>query len=158
MISGCCREADENCALLSCYAASGGNFLPTFRHNLSVPFSGGALTTYRSHFQAPPLKMGPIGYAQTSVRDYHCSLRNDPEERTSQTSSRPAKWDLRRNNSTGKGDSPVTLVLPYQCHSIGYPFALSSFTSTLSIRTSGRCQRGLPTQVMLFLEVGDSPT
>ena len=25
------REVGENCALLSCYAASSGNFLPTFR-------------------------------------------------------------------------------------------------------------------------------
>ena len=34
------READENCALLGYYAASRGNFLPTFRDNLSVPSSG----------------------------------------------------------------------------------------------------------------------
>ena len=27
----------ENCALLGCYAASGGNSLPTFLDNLSVP-------------------------------------------------------------------------------------------------------------------------
>jgi hypothetical protein len=33
------REVDENCALLGYYAASSGNFLPTFRDNLSVPFS-----------------------------------------------------------------------------------------------------------------------
>ena len=31
----------ENCALLGYYAASTGNFLPTFRHNLLVPSSGG---------------------------------------------------------------------------------------------------------------------
>jgi len=30
----------ENCALLGYYAASNGNFLPTFRDNLSVPSSG----------------------------------------------------------------------------------------------------------------------
>ena len=28
------READENCAILGYYAASGGNFSPTFRDNL----------------------------------------------------------------------------------------------------------------------------
>jgi hypothetical protein len=33
------REEDENCALLRHYAASSGNFLPTFRDNLSVPSS-----------------------------------------------------------------------------------------------------------------------
>jgi hypothetical protein len=30
----------ENCALLGCYAVSSGNFLPTFRYNLSVLSSG----------------------------------------------------------------------------------------------------------------------
>ena len=34
-----CREVDDICALLGSYAAYGGNFLPTFRHNLSVPSS-----------------------------------------------------------------------------------------------------------------------
>jgi len=40
VISGFHREVDENCALLGYYAASNGNFLPTFRDNLSVPSSG----------------------------------------------------------------------------------------------------------------------
>jgi hypothetical protein len=39
VISGFRREVDENCALLGCYAAGGGNSLATFRHNLSVPSS-----------------------------------------------------------------------------------------------------------------------
>jgi len=30
----------ENCALLGCYAASSGNFVPAFRDNSSVPSSG----------------------------------------------------------------------------------------------------------------------
>jgi hypothetical protein len=33
-IAGFRREADENCGLLSYYAASSGNLLPTFRDNL----------------------------------------------------------------------------------------------------------------------------
>jgi hypothetical protein len=33
-------EVAENCALLSCYAASSGNFLPKFHDNLSVPSLG----------------------------------------------------------------------------------------------------------------------
>ena len=37
--SGLRREVDENCALLGCYAAGGGNSLQTFRDNLSVPSS-----------------------------------------------------------------------------------------------------------------------
>ena len=35
------REGDENSALLGFYAATSGNFVPTFRDNLSVPSSGG---------------------------------------------------------------------------------------------------------------------
>jgi len=39
MTSGFCRDMDENCDLLGYYAACNGNFLPTFRDNLSVPYS-----------------------------------------------------------------------------------------------------------------------
>jgi hypothetical protein len=31
-----------------------------------------------------PVKMGPISCPETSVRNYHYSLRNNPEERSSQ--------------------------------------------------------------------------
>jgi len=64
------RELNENCALLPYYAASNGNFLPTFRDNLWPPSSGDSW----------PLKMGLIGCPETSVRNYHYSLRNNPEE------------------------------------------------------------------------------
>jgi predicted P-loop ATPase len=37
VISGFRSEVDEYCALLGCYAACRGNFLPTFRDNLSGP-------------------------------------------------------------------------------------------------------------------------
>ena len=40
VISGFRREVKENCDLLDYYAASSGNFLPTFRYYLSVPSSG----------------------------------------------------------------------------------------------------------------------
>ena len=40
MSSGFLREVAENCALLGYHAASSGNFLPTFRDNLSGPFQG----------------------------------------------------------------------------------------------------------------------
>jgi hypothetical protein len=39
VISGFGGEVDVNFALLGCYVASSGNFLPTFRDNLSVPSS-----------------------------------------------------------------------------------------------------------------------
>jgi len=40
LFSGIRREVDENSALLGYYAAIGGNSLPTFRDNLSIPSSG----------------------------------------------------------------------------------------------------------------------
>ena len=40
-------------------------------------------TTYRSHFQGHPLKMGPIVCPETSARKYQYSLRNNPEEYSS---------------------------------------------------------------------------
>jgi len=51
-----------NLALLGHYAASSGNFLPTFRDNLSAP---------KSVFKNPK-------------QNYHHSPRNDPEECSSQ--------------------------------------------------------------------------
>jgi len=38
LISSFRRGVGENCALLGYYTASSGNFLPTFRYNLSVPY------------------------------------------------------------------------------------------------------------------------
>jgi hypothetical protein len=38
--SGFRRELGKTCALLGCYTASSGDFLPTFRDNLSVQSSG----------------------------------------------------------------------------------------------------------------------
>jgi hypothetical protein len=70
VISGFCREVAENCALLGYYAASSGNFLLTFRGNLSVPSSG----------------------FKTSVRNYHHSLPNNPEERISIQSYTNVRW------------------------------------------------------------------
>ena len=52
------REIAENCALMDYYGASSSNFLATFRDNLSVPSSG--------------------------LRNYHYSLRSNPEERISE--------------------------------------------------------------------------
>jgi hypothetical protein len=55
-----------NWALLGYYAASNGNSVPTFRENVSVPFSR---------------VKKPKKSTETSVKDYHCMLRNTPEER-----------------------------------------------------------------------------
>jgi hypothetical protein len=75
VISGFRRDADEICSLLGYNAASSGNFLPTFRDNVSVPSSRVK--------KSRPLKMGPIRCPETSVKDYHSTLRYTPEERRS---------------------------------------------------------------------------
>ena len=53
------------------YAASSANFLPTFRDKLSV-LSSGVKNPW-------PLKMG---CPETSLRNYHYSLHNNPEKRS----------------------------------------------------------------------------
>ena len=55
-------------------------YLPTFRDNLSIPSSRG------KQWQAVatlPLKIGPIGCPETSVRNYQYVLCNIPEKRRS---------------------------------------------------------------------------
>jgi len=39
MTSGFPRKAEKICAILGYYAALGGNSVPTFQDNLSVPYS-----------------------------------------------------------------------------------------------------------------------
>jgi hypothetical protein len=63
VIPGFRREVDENYAVMGSHAAS-SDFSSTFRDNLSVPYSG------------------VDGCSETSVRNYHCLLRNNPEERS----------------------------------------------------------------------------
>jgi hypothetical protein len=55
-VSALRRDAVEVCFLLGYYAAYSGNFVTTFRYNLSAPASW-------------PLKMRPLGYPETSVRN-----------------------------------------------------------------------------------------
>ena len=70
-VSGFHREVDEDSVIVGYCAASSGNSLLTFRDNLSVLSSGAK-------------KMGPFGFPETSTRNYHYWLRNDPEECSSQ--------------------------------------------------------------------------
>ena len=44
--------------------------------------------------------MGPIGYNETSIRNYKYSLRNNPEERSSHFSALPTPDDLYQSHST----------------------------------------------------------
>jgi hypothetical protein len=68
MIAGFCHKVDENCALLDYYTANNGHFLPMVLYNLDFL----------------PRKMGPIGCLEILVSNYHCLLRNNPEEHSSQ--------------------------------------------------------------------------
>jgi len=63
LVSGFCRLIDENCALVGYYKASSGNLLSSFRNSSNE---------------------GPIRCPETSVRNYHYSLCNKPEEHSSQ--------------------------------------------------------------------------
>jgi hypothetical protein len=75
-------ETGEICALLECNAVSSGNPLPTFRDNVLVPFSRlkkSKNITY-SFWTSWALKMEPIRCPETSVKDYHSTLRYTPED------------------------------------------------------------------------------
>jgi len=71
---------DENCVFLGYYAAISGDCLPTFWDNLSV--SSSVVLTLEDKL-IWPLKMEPIGCAETSLRNCRYSLRNNSEERSS---------------------------------------------------------------------------
>ena len=68
LTSGLRLEEDVNYAVLCYYAASSGNFVPTFRNNL---------------LESSYLKSVPIRCPETSAGNYHYSLRNNPEQRSS---------------------------------------------------------------------------
>jgi hypothetical protein len=68
-ISGFPRQVDKICDLLRNYAAYSGNSLPTFRDNLSFPFS-----------RVNSLRWGPISCPDRLVKNYHYKLRIFPEE------------------------------------------------------------------------------
>jgi hypothetical protein len=78
VIAGFCREVDENCALLSHYAASSGNFDFKFLTGVSGQPIGPVFKDQES------LEDGLTRCPETSERKFHHSLRNNPEERSSQ--------------------------------------------------------------------------
>jgi len=90
------KNLAQNWSTLGYYGAISGNFLTTFRDNLSVP---------SSRFKTPflldswTLRMGPSVCPKTSLRNYHYSPHNDPEESSSQLlrggSLKPQKKRLR---------------------------------------------------------------
>jgi len=64
----------EICALMGYYAAYSGNSLPTFRDNQSVPSE----VSRKPNFLT--LGDGSDKFPEMSVRNYHCTLRNIPED------------------------------------------------------------------------------
>ena len=71
LTSGFRRDVDEICGLLRFYTASCGTCMPTFRDNVSVSSSRVKC----------PSRMGPIRCPETSVKNYHTTPRNTPEDR-----------------------------------------------------------------------------
>jgi hypothetical protein len=82
------------CTLLGYYAASCGNCLPMFRDNVSVP-------SYFLSSDSWPLKMGPICCPEKSLKNYHTTPCNIPEEcRSHQHNGGSLKSRLERNYYT----------------------------------------------------------
>jgi hypothetical protein len=82
VISDFCCEVDQNCAVLGYYVASSCNYLQTFR-NIFL------FKNPRKAFGFLTLKMLPIDCQETSIKNYNCSLRNNPEEGSSYKSKPP---------------------------------------------------------------------
>jgi hypothetical protein len=81
------KRSRDNCELLG-YAAlviPYRRFWTTYRSHLQrvpVASSDNSLRTFRNNLpvsSSNPLKMGPVGFPETSVRNYHYSPRNNPE-------------------------------------------------------------------------------
>ena len=70
------KTNSRNCILLGYYAASSGNFLPTFRDNLSVPSSGFEILN--------PEDGNDRLFWNAGKSCRYFSLRNNPEEHSSQ--------------------------------------------------------------------------
>jgi len=66
---------------LFCDITQRSKSVPTFRDNLSVPSSRDMKSKEPKKGFLTPLKMGPIGCNETSVRNYHSTLRYSVEER-----------------------------------------------------------------------------
>jgi hypothetical protein len=73
--SGYRREADENCPLLGYYAVSSDSFLPTFRDKIGFK--------NRKYFGFLTHEGGKIGCPGRSLRNYHYSMRDNPEQKSS---------------------------------------------------------------------------
>jgi hypothetical protein len=56
--------------------------------------------------------MGPIGCPETSVRNYHCPLRNSPKERISEVLSKSGDMFKRRLKLYSSDDN-FTLIITY---------------------------------------------
>ena len=93
------------------YAAISGNFLPNFRDNLSVPAS--AFKNPIFILDSWTLKKGPIGCPETSVRNYHYLLRNNPGWHCSQ---------LLRGGSLKSLTIPSPIILAFHFPSISTLF------------------------------------
>jgi hypothetical protein len=77
LIPGFQCDVDKICALPRYFTTSSGNSLSTFRDNLSVPTSKVKQPQSWIYW---PFKTEPMGCPETSVKDYHSTMRNNPEE------------------------------------------------------------------------------
>jgi len=79
MIADLARDVDEICARLPRYAASSGNFLPTFRISLSVQSS--RVETSKNDFLDFLAIEDVTDCPETSTKNYHSASRDVREER-----------------------------------------------------------------------------
>jgi hypothetical protein len=69
---------DVNCAFLGCFAACIGNSLPTSGHRFDPIVKGQESKKEISLFRVLTFEGGTDRSPETSVRNYHYELRNNP--------------------------------------------------------------------------------
>jgi hypothetical protein len=124
------------------YIAYSGNSLPTFRYNLSVP-SARLNKSKKKAWIYSSLKMWPINCPETSVRNYHQTLCNNPEERAQISSTLKSNvfhiWNRPQLNLNGT-EYPYTATSVYRRHMclaafFGYPW--SWFSRSVALQGLG---------------------
>ena len=78
LLSSFARGVNQTLALSACYAACTGNYFPTFRDNISVPYSRVNHSKNKNLGLLDP-KMGQICCPETSESNYLPMLRKNPQ-------------------------------------------------------------------------------
>jgi hypothetical protein len=122
LISGFCRDVDEICGLLGYLTASCGNYLPTFRDNVSVPSSRVKIQSRKALLLGILTREdGTDTFSRYVVNNYHTTPCNNPEDHRLHEENHLIKFSY---------ESLAELLLPNNIiHSLHFPLYIYSPTN-----------------------------